>query len=186
MRQRQEEVTGRLHALASYLDGFRGAVERAGSVLSGTSTAAALPVRPASVNVAEIKAHAAELAQAERSISASLERETTTAADQAEAQLKKLHDTATRLSAGPGEQFPSEQLLTLRRASRTPRAHPRALEQQMYVRLPGEPHPAEHLEAVPGVPHGGLVGVVTNGLFAARPADVLLLATAEGVKTFTR
>ncbi|HEY8354880.1 MAG TPA: ribose-5-phosphate isomerase RpiA [Methylophilaceae bacterium] len=31
-----------------------------------------------------------------------------------------------------------------------------------------------------------IVGVVTNGLFAARPADVLLLATAEGVKTFTR
>jgi ribose 5-phosphate isomerase A len=31
-----------------------------------------------------------------------------------------------------------------------------------------------------------IVGVVTNGLFAARPADVLLLATADGVKTFTR
>jgi ribose 5-phosphate isomerase A len=31
-----------------------------------------------------------------------------------------------------------------------------------------------------------IVGVVTNGLFAARPADVLLLATADGVKTYTR
>lgn len=31
-----------------------------------------------------------------------------------------------------------------------------------------------------------IVGVVTNGLFAARPANVLLLATADGVKTFTR
>lgn len=31
-----------------------------------------------------------------------------------------------------------------------------------------------------------LVGVVTNGLFAARPADVLLLATADGVKTYKR
>lgn len=31
-----------------------------------------------------------------------------------------------------------------------------------------------------------IVGVVTNGLFAARPADVLLLGTAEGVKTYTR
>lgn len=31
-----------------------------------------------------------------------------------------------------------------------------------------------------------IVGVVTNGLFAARPADVLLLATQEGVKTFKR
>ena len=31
-----------------------------------------------------------------------------------------------------------------------------------------------------------IVGVVTNGLFAARGADVLLLATQEGVKTFTR
>ena len=30
-----------------------------------------------------------------------------------------------------------------------------------------------------------IVGVVTNGLFAARPADVLLLGTAEGVKTLT-
>ena len=30
------------------------------------------------------------------------------------------------------------------------------------------------------------VGVVTNGLFAARPADVLLLATADGVKTYKR
>jgi len=27
-----------------------------------------------------------------------------------------------------------------------------------------------------------IVGVVTNGLFAARPANVLLLATAAGVK----
>ena len=31
-----------------------------------------------------------------------------------------------------------------------------------------------------------IVGVVTNGLFAARPANVLLLATAEGVKTYPR
>lgn len=31
-----------------------------------------------------------------------------------------------------------------------------------------------------------IVGVVTNGLFAARPADVLLLGTAEGVKTLRR
>ncbi len=31
-----------------------------------------------------------------------------------------------------------------------------------------------------------IVGVVTNGLFAARPADILLLATQEGVKTFER
>ncbi|NVJ49080.1 MAG: ribose-5-phosphate isomerase RpiA [Gammaproteobacteria bacterium] len=30
-----------------------------------------------------------------------------------------------------------------------------------------------------------IVGVVTNGLFAARSADVLLLATADGVKTMT-
>ena len=28
-----------------------------------------------------------------------------------------------------------------------------------------------------------IVGVVTNGLFATRPADILLLATADGVKT---
>jgi ribose 5-phosphate isomerase A len=28
-----------------------------------------------------------------------------------------------------------------------------------------------------------IVGVVTNGLFAARPADVLLLGTADGVRT---
>jgi len=28
--------------------------------------------------------------------------------------------------------------------------------------------------------------VVTNGLFAARPADLLLLGTAEGVKTLKR
>lgn len=31
-----------------------------------------------------------------------------------------------------------------------------------------------------------IVGVVTNGLFAARPADLLLLGTSEGVKTYTR
>jgi ribose 5-phosphate isomerase A len=30
-----------------------------------------------------------------------------------------------------------------------------------------------------------IVGVVTNGLFAARPADVLLLGTANGVETLT-
>ena len=30
-----------------------------------------------------------------------------------------------------------------------------------------------------------IVGVVTNGLFASRPADVLLLGTKEGVKTYT-
>lgn len=31
-----------------------------------------------------------------------------------------------------------------------------------------------------------IVGVVTNGLFAARPADVLLLSTEDGVKTYKR
>ncbi|WP_091471893.1 ribose-5-phosphate isomerase RpiA [Methylophilus rhizosphaerae] len=31
-----------------------------------------------------------------------------------------------------------------------------------------------------------IAGVVTNGLFAARPANVLLLATANGVKTLTK
>lgn len=31
-----------------------------------------------------------------------------------------------------------------------------------------------------------IVGVVTNGLFAARPANVLLLATDDGVKTITK
>lgn len=31
-----------------------------------------------------------------------------------------------------------------------------------------------------------IVGVVSNGLFAARPADLLLLGTAEGVKTLQR
>jgi ribose 5-phosphate isomerase A len=31
-----------------------------------------------------------------------------------------------------------------------------------------------------------IVGVVTNGLFAARPANVLLLATADGVRTYTK
>ncbi|WP_287031188.1 ribose-5-phosphate isomerase RpiA [Pseudomonas sp. UBA6310] len=31
-----------------------------------------------------------------------------------------------------------------------------------------------------------IVGVVTNGLFAARPADLLLLGTADGVRTLTR
>lgn len=31
----------------------------------------------------------------------------------------------------------------------------------------------------------GIVGIVTNGLFAARPADVLLLGTPQGVKTLT-
>ncbi|GAB3484322.1 ribose-5-phosphate isomerase RpiA [Marinomonas epiphytica] len=32
----------------------------------------------------------------------------------------------------------------------------------------------------------GIVGVVTNGLFAKRPADVLLLATEQGIKTLKR
>jgi ribose 5-phosphate isomerase A len=32
----------------------------------------------------------------------------------------------------------------------------------------------------------GIVGVVTSGLFAKRGADVLLLATADGVVTFER
>jgi ribose 5-phosphate isomerase A len=31
-----------------------------------------------------------------------------------------------------------------------------------------------------------IVGVVTNGLFAARPANILLLATADGVKTYKK
>ncbi|HHS83630.1 MAG TPA: ribose 5-phosphate isomerase A, partial [Gammaproteobacteria bacterium] len=30
-----------------------------------------------------------------------------------------------------------------------------------------------------------IAGVVTNGLFAIRPADVLLLGTSEGIKTLT-
>ena len=32
----------------------------------------------------------------------------------------------------------------------------------------------------------GIVGVVTNGLFAKRSADVLLLATKDGIKTLKR
>jgi ribose 5-phosphate isomerase A len=32
----------------------------------------------------------------------------------------------------------------------------------------------------------GIVGVVTNGLFAKRSADVLLLATKEGIKTLKK
>ena len=43
-----------------------------------------------------------------------------------------------------------------------------------------DPQQASELTA-----RANLVGVVTNGLFAARPADVLLLGTAEGVKTLT-
>jgi ribose 5-phosphate isomerase A len=31
-----------------------------------------------------------------------------------------------------------------------------------------------------------IVGVVTNGLFAARPADILLLGTKDGVQTLKR
>lgn len=31
-----------------------------------------------------------------------------------------------------------------------------------------------------------IVGVVTNGLFAARPADILLLGTPEGVRQLSR
>ena len=31
-----------------------------------------------------------------------------------------------------------------------------------------------------------IVGVVTNGLFARRPADALLLGTAQGVRTLQR
>ena len=31
-----------------------------------------------------------------------------------------------------------------------------------------------------------IVGVVTNGLFALRGADVLLLGAADGVQTFTK
>ncbi len=31
-----------------------------------------------------------------------------------------------------------------------------------------------------------IVGVVTNGLFAARPANVLLLSTQNGVETYKR
>jgi ribose 5-phosphate isomerase A len=31
-----------------------------------------------------------------------------------------------------------------------------------------------------------IVGVVTNGLFARRPADLLLLGTSEGVKSIPR
>jgi ribose 5-phosphate isomerase A len=32
----------------------------------------------------------------------------------------------------------------------------------------------------------GITGVVTNGLFARRGADVLLLGTPEGVKTYKK
>jgi len=31
-----------------------------------------------------------------------------------------------------------------------------------------------------------IVGVVTNGLFAARPANILLLGTENGVKTYKK
>ena len=42
-------------------------------------------------------------------------------------------------------------------------------------------NPAELEQFINQIP-----GVVTNGLFARRPADVLLLGTANGVQTFTR
>jgi len=31
-----------------------------------------------------------------------------------------------------------------------------------------------------------IVGVVTNGLFASRPANILLLGTSDGVKTYSK
>ena len=31
-----------------------------------------------------------------------------------------------------------------------------------------------------------IVGVVTNGLFASRPANILLLGTSNGVKTYSK
>jgi ribose 5-phosphate isomerase A len=33
---------------------------------------------------------------------------------------------------------------------------------------------------------GAIAGVVTVGLFASRPADILLLGSDDGVKTLTR
>jgi ribose 5-phosphate isomerase A len=42
-------------------------------------------------------------------------------------------------------------------------------------------NPAELEQLINQIP-----GVVTNGLFARRPADVLLLGTVDGVQTFTR
>ena len=42
----------------------------------------------------------------------------------------------------------------------------------------------DHYEPLaPEAKINGITGVVTNGLFALRPADVLLLGTADGVKT---
>jgi len=42
-------------------------------------------------------------------------------------------------------------------------------------------HPADLAQQI-----NAIVGVVCNGLFAARPADLLLLGTSEGVKTLKR
>ena len=57
-----------------------------------------------------------------------------------------------------GQQIRREHLLTLRVPTTTPSAHPRPFQMQMNLGLPGEPHPAMHLQTVPGPPHGSLIG----------------------------
>jgi exonuclease SbcC len=98
VRTRQEEVTGRLHALVTHLQRLHDAVERAANVLSGSPVT--VPVRPAAFTVAEVTHYAAALAEADETAIASLSGEVEAAADEAAARLKRLSNAAARLAAG--------------------------------------------------------------------------------------
>lgn len=98
VRTRQEEVTGRLHALVTSLQRLHDAVERADSVLSGSPVT--VPARPAAVAVAEVTGYAAALAEADETASARLSGEAEAAAGEAAARLKRLSNAAARLAAG--------------------------------------------------------------------------------------
>ena len=98
VRTRQEEVTGRLHALVTYLQRLHDAVERADSVLSGSPVT--VPARPAAVTVAEVTSYAAALAEADETAATRLSAEAEAAAGEAAARLKRLSSAAARLAAG--------------------------------------------------------------------------------------
>ena len=99
-QRRRREVSSLLHSTATYLERWQDAVEEAVRARPEDGGPVTVPARAAADSVDEISSYAAALAQADKTVAASLFQAAEAAAAAARTQLEKLHATAGRLKAG--------------------------------------------------------------------------------------
>jgi exonuclease SbcC len=99
-QRRRKEISGPLHSLATYLERWQDALEEAVSACPGDGSPIIMPARAVADSVIEISNYAAALAQAGKTVTASLSQAAEAAAGAADIWLKKLHVAADRLKAG--------------------------------------------------------------------------------------